>query len=136
MAKQNAVAATLQRGSILWVFLEAPDGTPILDDLGNPKSRPTMVITPTEDIRRGEPISLAAISTSFDAKRPLPTCWFTVPSEPRPGGHLMTGLDQPSVVKASWLKRLDPARIDSSHPIKRAPTQVAKQVINWLNQRP
>jgi mRNA-degrading endonuclease toxin of MazEF toxin-antitoxin module len=133
MAKKRRGAISLQRGSIVWVFLDDPNGRPILDSHGNPKSRPVMVITPTEEILKGQPVSVAAISTQFD-RRNLPPEWFLIPSQP--GGDPKTGLDQPSVVKSNWLRPLDPSKIDGSHPVTRAPTQVVRKVLNWLDQQP
>jgi hypothetical protein len=119
------------RGSVLWVLIDDPNGSPILDEHGNPKPHPTVVLTPTEDIVLELPITIAAISTRFDPENLLPG-EFLIPS--RPGGHPVTGLDQPCVVKAYWLKSLDKTKITRAHPRERAPAKVVRQVLNWLAQ--
>lgn len=124
---------SILRGSIVWIAADDPNGKPILDQYGKPKSRPTMVVTSTADIQAGVPIIAVAISSRFDIKN-LPTCWFSIPSHPN--GHPVTGLDQPSVVKADWPVPIIPAKITRADERERAPTQVVKQVLNWIAQNP
>ena len=120
----------LRRGSVIWAILRGPNGELILDDHGKPKRRPALVLSTQAEIDSGDVLRVAAISSKFD-RHNLPSNWFHVPSQP--GGHPDTGLDQPSVVKADWLARIDQADVIS---VSRRPVGAAtKQVLNWLAQQ-
>jgi len=123
---------SIVRGSIVWVALRGPNGELIVDDAGNPKKRPAVVLSNLEDINSGRPLVVAAISTQFDLNA-LPTHWHKVPSQP--GGHPDTGLDQPCVVKADWLCKIPQEDIDGSR-VSRRPlsSSIVRQILNWLAQ--
>jgi hypothetical protein len=120
-----------QRGAIIWATVDDPNGHPILDSNGDPKPHPVVVLSRTDEILAGMPITVAVISTRFDATN-LQSGEFLIPSSP--GGHPVTGLDQPSVVKSYWLAELDEKKVTRAHPRERAPARVVKQALNWLAQ--
>jgi len=68
----------------------------------NPKPRPAVILTHTEELSRAEEFVVAAISTTFS--EPLPPDYVELPWAE--DGRAMTGLRQPSVVKCRWLKRV------------------------------
>ncbi|NOZ41485.1 MAG: type II toxin-antitoxin system PemK/MazF family toxin [Planctomycetes bacterium] len=120
----------LHRGSIIWARLRGPNGELILDGYQQPKARPSLVLSSSTDIEAGNGLVVAAISTQFD-RRNLPPHWFSAPSQP--GGHPITGLDQPCVVKSDWLCRIlvtDVIRISPS-----VSGRLTRQVLNWLNSQ-
>jgi mRNA-degrading endonuclease toxin of MazEF toxin-antitoxin module len=102
----------------------------ILDERGNPKVRPALVLSSGEDIATGDPIVVAAISTKFDRKK-LPSNWFIMESHPQ--GHRVTGLDQPCVVKADWLAEIAQDSIERISP--GISGKCVRLVLNWLSQQ-
>ena len=124
---------SIVRGSIVWAALRGPDGELILDSDENPKERTAVVLSNAEDIASGRPLVVAAISTQFNLAS-LPSHWHKVPSQP--GGHPDTGLDQPCVVNADWLAKIEQNDIDTSRvspqPLS---SSIVRQILNWLRQR-
>lgn len=51
------------------MYIEDPQGKPILDRHRKPKPHPAVVLTATHEILQGLPITIAAISTKFNPKR-------------------------------------------------------------------
>jgi hypothetical protein len=72
-------------------------GRQILDDQGEPKARPAVALSSDDDISSGRDINVAAISTKYDPP-PCRSHWHRL--DYFVGGHSVTGLDQPCVVKS------------------------------------
>ena len=107
-------------------------GRQILDSQGQPKARPAVVLSSDDDISSGRDIDVAAVSTKYDPSN-CPSHWH--PLDCSIGGHPLTGLDQPCVVKSDWTERIDPNDIVVNHPNhtgKRVPSRIVKQVLMWL----
>ncbi len=121
------------RGSIVWAALPGPGGEEILDDSGQPKRRPAVVLSNADDIASGRPLVVAAVSTKFD-RQAMPTHWRELPSQP--GGHPETGLSEPCVAKPDWLARVRIEDIDAARtsplPVKSA---IIRQMLNWLRDQ-
>lgn len=75
---------------------------------------------------------MAAISTKFTSGD-IPPEWFEMPFTPGPGGHAVSGLDSPCVVKANWLVRLPAEDVERASPGVSA--RQTKLVLNWLKQQ-
>lgn len=119
----------LRRGSVVWARVPDPHGNLILDQNGNPKSRPALVLSTQDEIDSGGPLVVAAISTKFD-RQACPNNWFLM--ESHPSGHPATGLNQPCVVKSDWLVGVEQNNIERVSPGVAA--RQTKQVLNWLAQ--
>lgn len=119
------------RGSIVWSAIRGPDGWMILDENGQPKRRPVIILTPTSEINPAAIVQVAAISTQFDLAN-IPSHWHLMPSQP--GGDRVTGLDKPCVAKSDWLARVDLSEIDFSlhRSGRRAPSSIVRKILNWL----
>jgi len=122
---QNA----LLRGSTIWAYIRGPNGELISYPDGNPKPHPALVLTATPEIEAGQVLTVAAISTKFEPNA-IPSNWFRMPTNP--SGHSVTGLDQPCVVKADWIKQVKQEDVQSISP--GVCRQQTRQVLNWLNQ--
>lgn len=81
-----------ERGRIVWVEVPDPQGR-------NPKCRPAVILTSTEEVEAGEPIVVAAISTTL--AQPLPDDHVELPWDRR--GHSRTGLRMRCAAVCSWL---------------------------------
>ncbi|HMP07345.1 MAG TPA: type II toxin-antitoxin system PemK/MazF family toxin [Lacipirellulaceae bacterium] len=118
----------ISRGSIIWAVVPDPNGKIILDKNGNPKEHPCVVLNTQEYIDSKQPLVCAAISTKFDANRPKH--WIWLPG--KPGGHIETGLNEPSVVKSDWLV----PSVDQNNIRRVSPRPLAvptvKQILKWL----
>ena len=90
----------LQQGSIVWVSVSDPNGV-------NPKERPAVVVTPTEEIVSGEAIVLVAVTSTFT--RPLPANRIELPWHT--AGHPVTGLKRRCVAVCDWLITIDQTAI-------------------------
>ena len=73
----------LQQGSIVWVELVDPAGR-------NPKTRPAVVLTPSNEILPGGTIYVAAASSTFN--EPLPVNQVVLPWHPQK--HPVTGTEE------------------------------------------
>ncbi|MEX0713441.1 MAG: type II toxin-antitoxin system PemK/MazF family toxin [Pirellulales bacterium] len=108
-----------QQGQIVRVELFDPQEQ-------NPKRRPVLIISPTEDIRPGGRVAVLAISSAIE--RPLPSGHFLLPWHPK--GRVRTGLSKPSVLKANWGQWVN---VDELREIAgSAPPSTVKEVLNWL----
>lgn len=73
----------------------------------NPKDRPAVVVTPSNELDAGGPVIVAAISTL----RPGPVPEDHIPLPWHPQGHVRTGLKTNCAVVCRWLERVQPSRI-------------------------
>jgi mRNA-degrading endonuclease toxin of MazEF toxin-antitoxin module len=80
---------------------------PVPDGHGHIKIRPVVVLTPTDQIRPGEPLEVACVTTHIE--RPIPPHHIPLPWHR--ARHPRTGLDRPNVVKCDWLAPIDQADI-------------------------
>jgi hypothetical protein len=117
------VAHPILLGSIVWVEVNEPTGTPA-------GTHPAIVVSRQEEIDRGDDLSLVVCSTSFSM--PLQSGWFPVPTKPGPDGHPVTGLKEACVAKATWTQTRPQAKVLSV--AGRAPMSLCRQIINWLNE--
>ena len=90
----------LQQGSIVWVRMTDPNGV-------NPKERPAVVVTPTEEIVPGEALVVVAVTSTFT--RPLPTNRVELPWHN--SGHPVTGLRRRCIAVCDWLIAVDQVAI-------------------------
>jgi hypothetical protein len=80
---------------------------PVPDGRGHIKIRPVVILTSIDEIRPGEALQVACITTHVETPiQPdhIPLPWHR-------GRHPRTGLDKPNVVKCNWLAQIDPADI-------------------------
>lgn len=94
--------ADLKRGRIVWVELLDPQGR-------NPKVRPAVILTPTNEITPTGEVQVLAITgdtTAAPAEDCVELPWLAT-------GHPKTGLNKPSVVVVSWTARVAVATIKS-----------------------
>jgi mRNA-degrading endonuclease toxin of MazEF toxin-antitoxin module len=83
------------RGRMVWVEVPDPQG-------GNPKCRPAIILTPTDEIKQDGDIVIVAVSTQVDA---APAA--TVVNLPwHRDGHPKTGLKAPSVAVCNWVQQV------------------------------
>jgi mRNA-degrading endonuclease toxin of MazEF toxin-antitoxin module len=86
------VSATLQQGRIIWVELLDPQGR-------NPKRRPAVILTLTEEIRPEGEVVVAALSSQTDQSSQETSV--EVPWHRK--GHPRTKLNRRNVVVCTWL---------------------------------
>ncbi len=72
---------------------------------GEPKQRPVVIVTRTEEISANQPVVVVAVSTTFS--EPLSADQIELPFETR--GRCSTGLARRSVAVCSWLTTLNVA---------------------------
>lgn len=82
----------LKQGSVIRAWIEDPQG-------GNPKPRPLVVVTPTDDIRQSAVLVAVAITGRFSD----PLADDEVPLPYHPAGKANSGLRKPCVAKCSWM---------------------------------
>lgn len=82
-------------GRVVWVELFDPQGR-------NPKCRPAIIITPTDDITPDGEVRVVAISTRLDAAPPE----LQVPLQYDPRGACRTGLREQCVAVCNWVARI------------------------------
>ena len=87
-------------GRVIWVELLDPQGR-------NPKCRPAIIITPTDDITPDGEVRVVAISTSLDAAPPE----VQVALQFDPRGACRTGLREQCVAVCNWVVRIPVASI-------------------------
>ena len=92
----------LQQGHIVWVRMQDQAGR-------NPKCRPAVVLTATDEIIPNESIVVVAATTRFT--EPLPDHKIILPW--KPGRHPMTGLYKPCVAVCDWLAEVSQSDIQS-----------------------
>jgi mRNA-degrading endonuclease toxin of MazEF toxin-antitoxin module len=73
----------------------------------NPKCRPAVVVTPTNEIVPGENVVVVAATSTFNY--PLPQNCVELPWQNR--GHPVTGLNKRCVVVCDWLVEVDQSAI-------------------------
>ncbi len=86
------MSVTLQQGRIVWIELFDPQGR-------NPKRRPAVILTPTNEIRAGSDVVVAAISSQTDqspAEVSVEVPWHR-------DGHPRTKLNRRNIVVCTWL---------------------------------
>ena len=77
----------------------------IPDSLGNAThDHPAVILSSAEDIARGDPIFVAAISTRRDLSPKEQQVW--LPSNRGPGGHSLTKLTRNCAVICNWVVRI------------------------------
>jgi mRNA-degrading endonuclease toxin of MazEF toxin-antitoxin module len=86
---------TPQRGRIVLVSAVDPRGE-------NPKVRPFVIVTATEEIQSGTPFVGVAVTGTF-SKPPLPD---EVQLPSRKDGHPQTHLNKEAVAKCSWARAI------------------------------
>ncbi len=84
--------AALQQGRIIWVTVRDPNGE-------NPKERPAVIVTATEEIRPEQPFVAVAITGTLP--RPLPPEYVELPWHR--SGHPRTGLRKRCAAVCTWL---------------------------------
>jgi mRNA-degrading endonuclease toxin of MazEF toxin-antitoxin module len=89
------VSSPLTQGRIVWVTVPDPRG-------GNPKQRPAVIVSATDEIVPGGEVLVAAITTQLGQSRFSETV--ELPS--LPAGHPDTKLKRPSEVVCSWVTRV------------------------------
>ncbi|GMV98066.1 MAG: hypothetical protein AMXMBFR83_24190 [Phycisphaerae bacterium] len=93
----------LQQGSI--VRASVPDANGFI------KSRPLLIISPTDEIVQNRPVAALAITTTFpDPPRAdeVPIPWSRV-------GYPSTGLRKRSAVVCSWRVNIEPSQVEAVH---------------------
>ena len=73
----------------------------------NPKDRPAVVVTPSDELADGAPLIVAAISTL----KPGPVPDDHVPLPWHPQGHPRTGLKTNCAVVCRWLQVVEPPQV-------------------------
>ncbi len=80
---------------------------PFDDGHGNTKIRPTLIISPNDQILPGGPLRVVCISTQIED--PCPSYHVKLPwQNPR---HPRTGLNKPNVAKCDWREQIGPAAV-------------------------
>lgn len=82
----------LQQGRIVWVTVRDPNGE-------NPKERPAVIITATDEIQPGQPIVAVAITGTLP--NPLPPEYVPLPWHRNK--HPRTGLKKKCAAQCHWL---------------------------------
>ena len=85
----------LQQGSIIWVVVSDQAGR-------NPKCRPAVVVTPSEDISDDDTFIVVASTSKFS--KPLPDNRIELPW--KHGKHPVTGLYMRCVAVCDWLAEI------------------------------
>ena len=94
----------------------------------NPKDRPVVIVTPTDELREGRPIFVVAITTTLPD--PLPDDYITLPwSRPR---HPRTGLNSRNAVVCHWLVEVELSRV--LRTIGRAPASKLDEIEEILRR--
>lgn len=94
------MSSPLQQGRIVWVEVIDPQGR-------NPKRRPAVVLTATEEIVAGGAVVVAALSSQIDQSPPE----VSVELPWHRDGHPRTKLNRRNVVVCSWLVTVPVASI-------------------------
>lgn len=94
------MSSPLHQGRIVWVELLDPHGR-------NPKRRPAVILTPTDEIDEEGDVVVAALSSQTDQS--LPEVSVEIPWHR--DGHPRTKLDRRNVVVCTWLMTLSVASI-------------------------
>jgi len=81
----------------------------VRDRHGYRKTRPVIILTPTDEIEWDSPMVVAAVTTS-GLGHPLPANYLRLPAVGEPGGRI-TGLPKPSAAVVDWLETIYPDEI-------------------------
>jgi mRNA-degrading endonuclease toxin of MazEF toxin-antitoxin module len=109
----------LRQGSIAWVNL--------CDQAGrNPKCRPAIVITPTEEIDAAKRLTLVAAVGTFS--QPLPANRIALPW--RKGRHPITGLYKKCIAVCDWIVAVDKSAIVSVGGV--CPHEIMSRILNQI----
>lgn len=111
----------LQQGQVILAAVTDPHGE-------NPKSRPAVILTATDEIAAAEEFVIAAISTKFS--EPLPPDYVEVPWSG--DGRAKTGLKEPSVVKCRWLKKV--RRQEVMHTLGYVPAKIMVEIMRIVTK--
>jgi len=106
----------LRQGSIVWIKVKDQAGR-------NPKCRPAVVITPTNEILPDGPLHVVAAVGTFS--KPLPSN--RVPLPWQRGGHPITGLYKECVAVCDWLLEIEQSDVDGIGGI--CPPQQLAQIL-------
>ena len=96
------MTSPLHQGRIVWVMVNDPEGR-------NPKCRPAVILTPTQEIDPAGEIVVVAASSTFN--RPLPDNHIPLPWKTE--GHPKTKLHKACIVVCEWLCRIPVSHIQS-----------------------
>jgi mRNA-degrading endonuclease toxin of MazEF toxin-antitoxin module len=91
----------LREGRIVWAIVRDPNGFR--------KRRPAVILTPTLEISRNQPLVLMAITTSYPD--PAPAHYIELPWHPN-RRQTSTGLARRSAAVLNWLDTVYPDEID------------------------
>lgn len=108
-----------KQGDIVWATVSDEAGR-------NPKNRPCLIITPTESLAEGHPITAVAITSTFTT--PLPDELVHLPW--KRGGHPVTGLKKPCVAVCNWVVRFQVSDIQDTAGI--VPPNVLRVILAKL----
>jgi hypothetical protein len=95
------MSGPLQFGQIIWAEIADPNGIR--------KSRPAVILTPTDRIGPSTPIEVVAVTSSLP--QPLPEDYVILPWHAQ--GHPRTGLNRKCAAVCNWLARILPGDIQS-----------------------
>lgn len=94
---------------------------------GNPKSRPAVIVTATDEIDPAGEVQVAAITTDLGRARSSETV--ELPS--LPAGHPQTKLKKPSEVVCSWVVSVPVASLNNTGGV--VPPNLLTEVIARIN---
>jgi mRNA-degrading endonuclease toxin of MazEF toxin-antitoxin module len=96
----------------------------------NPKNRPVVIITPTEEISVDDVIVAVAITGRIE--KPLPKICVRLPWHR--GGHPRTGLSKPSVARCDWLVAIRAENVIEKLGV--VPPKQLQQIIDTVDNLP
>jgi mRNA-degrading endonuclease toxin of MazEF toxin-antitoxin module len=97
---------------------------------GNPKDRPVIIITPTEEITESDPFAVMAITSALP--RHLPREYVELPFHR--DGQVRTGLKKRCAAKCDWVTTIRAAEIIAY--IGHAPPDAMKLIAEYLAYHP
>jgi mRNA-degrading endonuclease toxin of MazEF toxin-antitoxin module len=106
----------VRQGSIVWLSLLDPAGA-------NPKFRPAVIVTPTDELKKDRTVVVAAATTTFT--EPLPENKIKLPWHNN--GHPTTGMRKPTVVVCDWIAEVNYNQIEEI--IGNCPTSILFQIL-------
>jgi mRNA-degrading endonuclease toxin of MazEF toxin-antitoxin module len=115
--------SALQQGRIVWATIRDPNGE-------NPKERPAVIVTATEEIHPDQPFVAVAITGTLP--RPLPPEYVELPWHR--SGHPRTGLKKRCAAVCTWLLALQASDIQGYGGI--VPELLLRAILERLPQTP
>lgn len=109
----------LQQGSIIWVVVSDHAGR-------NPKCRPAVVVTPTNEIVEGETFVVVAATSTIS--KPLPDNHIDLPW--KADRHPVTGLFKRCVAVCDWLAEISHSDVEAVGGI--VPPTVLNQILSQI----